>query len=97
VRQRTPGSTAAQRVATAPIRAYRRYVSPLLMPRCRFSPSCSAYAIEAIEAHGALRGTGLALRRVLRCHPFHPGGHDPVPHRRGDDAAAASEEWAIPC
>lgn len=64
-----------------PIIAYRRWLSPVLPARCRFYPSCSAYALEAIASHGALRGTGLALRRLLRCHPFHPGGYDPVPPR----------------
>ena len=58
---------------------YRRFVSPLLGPRCRFAPSCSAYAVAAVEQHGAGRGSWLTLRRLLRCHPFHPGGHDPVP------------------
>jgi len=58
---------------------YRRWVSPLLPPRCRFYPSCSAYAIEALERHGRRRGGWLALRRLLRCHPFHPGGVDLVP------------------
>ncbi|WP_123399449.1 membrane protein insertion efficiency factor YidD [Inmirania thermothiophila] len=67
------------RIATAPLRAYRYAVSPLLGPRCRFEPSCSAYAIEALERHGPARGAWLALRRLLRCHPFHPGGYDPVP------------------
>jgi uncharacterized protein len=67
------------RVLLAPIVAYRRYVSPALPARCRFYPSCSAYAQEAIARHGALRGLGLAVRRLLRCHPFHPGGYDPVP------------------
>lgn len=61
------------------LRAYRRAVSPLLGPRCRFHPSCSQYAIEALAAHGAARGSWLALRRVCRCHPLHPGGEDPVP------------------
>ncbi|MEE4381475.1 MAG: membrane protein insertion efficiency factor YidD [Pseudomonadales bacterium] len=61
------------------LRVYRRWLSPLLGPHCRFHPTCSAYAVEAIERHGALRGSALALRRVLRCHPLHPGGFDPVP------------------
>ncbi len=60
---------------------YRRLVSPLLPPSCRFSPSCSSFAIEAIERHGAARGTVLALRRLARCHPWSAGGPDPVPPR----------------
>ncbi len=59
--------------------AYRRRISPLLGPRCRFAPSCSAYAEQALTTHGVLRGGWLTLRRLARCHPFHPGGHDPVP------------------
>lgn len=71
-----------RRLLAAPIVAYRRVVSPLKpVPSCRFHPTCSAYAVEAIEAHGALRGGWLALQRVLRCHPWHPGGLDPVPPR----------------
>jgi putative membrane protein insertion efficiency factor len=66
-------------VITACIRAYQRLISPLLGPRCRFYPSCSQYAIEALEVHGVLRGAWLALRRIGRCHPLNPGGLDPVP------------------
>lgn len=60
------------------IRGYRVFLSPLLGPCCRFVPSCSQYAQEAIEIYGPFRGPFLALRRILRCHPFHPGGYDPV-------------------
>jgi len=63
------------------VRAYQLFVAPLLPPACRFEPSCSRYAMQALSEHGALRGTWLAVWRVLRCHPFHPGGYDPVPHR----------------
>jgi putative membrane protein insertion efficiency factor len=89
--------TAAQRLLLMPLRFYRAYVSPLLAPRCRFSPSCSAYAIEAIERHGGLRGAWLAVRRVGRCHPFHSGGYDPVPPAPSDAARNRREERAIPC
>lgn len=65
-----------------PIRGYQRFISPLLGPRCRFHPSCSQYAIEAVQTHGGLKGLWLALRRILRCHPLHPGGCDPVPPAR---------------
>ena len=61
------------------VRFYQYLISPLLGPRCRFHPSCSQYAVEALERYGARRGSWLALRRLLRCHPWHPGGHDPVP------------------
>jgi putative membrane protein insertion efficiency factor len=71
--------SAAARMLMVLITGYRRFVSPLLAPRCRFEPSCSAYALEAVREHGALRGTWLAVRRIGRCHPFHPGGFDPVP------------------
>jgi hypothetical protein len=68
----------AARLLALPIRAWR-LISQRLPPRCRFHPSCSAYALEALETHGAVRGTGLALRRLGRCHPWHEGGPDPVP------------------
>ena len=61
------------------VRVYRLLLSPVLPPACRFHPSCSTYALEAIAAHGALRGGWLAVRRILRCHPWNDGGYDPVP------------------
>jgi len=61
------------------VRLYQRAVSPLLPPACRFHPSCSSYAAGALERYGALKGSWLAARRLARCHPFHPGGIDPVP------------------
>jgi uncharacterized protein len=61
------------------VRAYQVVLSPLLPAACRYYPSCSVYAIEALERHGALRGTWLAMRRIGRCNPFRPGGFDPVP------------------
>lgn len=63
------------------IRGYKLFISPLLPPACRFQPTCSVYAIEAIERFGIFRGGWLAARRILRCHPFHPGGYDPVPSK----------------
>jgi len=75
----------ATRLLMGLVRAYRRFGSPLLNafgPRCRFAPSCSAYAIAALQQHGAAHGGWLVVRRLARCHPFHPGGHDPVPPGR---------------
>ena len=63
------------------VKAYRYLVSPLLGNHCRFYPSCSSYALTALEEHGAMRGSILALRRLSRCHPFHAGGVDPVPEK----------------
>lgn len=74
-----PGRVPVSRVLTFLISAYRYLVSPMLGLHCRFHPSCSAYALEALERHGALHGGWLALRRLGRCHPWHRGGHDPVP------------------
>ncbi|MBE9222637.1 membrane protein insertion efficiency factor YidD [Cyanobacterium stanieri LEGE 03274] len=61
------------------IKGYRGFISPLFPPSCRFQPTCSAYALEAIALHGTIKGGYLALKRILKCHPFHPGGYDPVP------------------
>ena len=69
----------ARSAALAALRAYKRFVSPILPPGCRFAPTCSEYAAEAIEKHGLLRGGTLAVRRLLRCGPWHPAGYDPVP------------------
>lgn len=69
------------RLLMALVRVYQLFVSPLLPPACRFYPTCSRYAVDAIREWGAVRGTAMAVWRVLRCHPFHPGGYDPVPHR----------------
>ncbi|WOD39686.1 membrane protein insertion efficiency factor YidD [Nodosilinea sp. E11] len=68
-----------QTLLTTLIRGYRAFLSPLLPSVCRFTPTCSQYALDAINCHGAWQGSWLALRRILRCHPFHPGGYDPVP------------------
>lgn len=84
-----PKVTGARALAIWPLRIYQRYLSPLKgAPSCRFHPTCSSYAIEAIEVHGALKGSWLGLTRVLRCHPFHPGGYDPVPPKRGSAPSA---------
>ncbi|QVQ50505.1 membrane protein insertion efficiency factor YidD [Spiractinospora alimapuensis] len=72
----------AARVLIVPVRGYQRFISPVLPPTCRFYPSCSAYAVQALRAHGALRGLWLTVRRLARCHPFHKGGLDPVPPGR---------------
>lgn len=72
----------ARRVVVAPIRCYRRFVSPALPQRCKYAPSCSAYAEQAIEQYGILRGLVLAAWRLLRCNPFSHGGYDPVDAQR---------------
>lgn len=69
-----------------PLRFYKAVISPFLPPMCRFHPSCSVYAMGAVAVHGPFKGTWLAFRRVTRCHPFNPGGLDPVPPRNGTAA-----------
>jgi uncharacterized protein len=61
------------------VRVYRAVISPLFPPTCRYWPTCSAYALEALERHGPIKGLALSAKRILRCHPYHPGGFDPVP------------------
>ena len=64
------------------IRFYQRFISPLTPPTCRFYPTCSNYAVEAIQVHGAFKGSWLTIKRILKCHPFHKGGFDPVPFKK---------------
>jgi len=71
--------TPAALVLTGVVRAYQLTIRPCIGANCRFEPSCSHYALDALRLHGAVRGSGLAARRVLRCNPWHPGGYDPVP------------------
>jgi putative membrane protein insertion efficiency factor len=85
------------RLPYALIFVYRRLVSPWLPNTCRFHPSCSAYGAEAYRRHGFWRGTWLTIRRVARCHPWHPGGFDPVPGPAGDDADHDPTSGAAPC
>ena len=77
-------------VLVAAIRGYQYAIRPMLGANCRFYPSCSDYAREAIERHGAARGSWLATRRIAKCHPFHPGGYDPVPEQSGNRASRAA-------
>jgi hypothetical protein len=67
------------RLVIAILHAYKKLISPMLPSACRFHPTCSVYMMEAVEKHGALRGIAMGVRRILRCHPFHAGGFDPVP------------------
>lgn len=78
----THQGTVIDRLLIGALRGYKRWISPLLGPRCRFHPTCSEYAMQAISRFGALRGSAMAAWRIVRCHPLHPGGHDPVPPAR---------------
>lgn len=69
-------------IALIPIRFYQWFISPLLGPRCRFTPTCSSYSYEAVQKHGLIKGVALGARRIAKCHPYHEGGFDPVPPNR---------------
>lgn len=71
-----------RRTVAGAIKIYQKLVSPNLGPNCRFQPTCSAYALEAVQAHGVFRGLWLSVKRIGKCHPLHPGGYDPVPDVR---------------
>ncbi len=73
------------------IRGYQRFISPLTPPQCRFQPTCSHYALEAIANHGVLKGSWLSTCRICRCHPFHPGGYDPVPPVRSPRSPTSTD------
>lgn len=79
-----PFSWVLQKLLLALLRFYQLVISPLKGPSCRFYPSCSSYAVEAIQLHGPLTGSWLALKRLLKCQPLHPGGVDPVPPKKPD-------------
>jgi uncharacterized protein len=96
--------TPLQRLFIAPLRFYQKVLSPLKgAPSCRFEPSCSSYMLEAISVHGVFKGTAMGVWRILKCHPFHPGGYDPVPARKrldkmldqlSDDAQKTCQPYA---
>ena len=71
-------------IGIVPVRLYQWFISPLLPPNCRYEPTCSAYAVEALQRHGLIRGAYLTTRRLLRCHPWGGSGYDPVPHTHED-------------
>ncbi|WP_394173052.1 membrane protein insertion efficiency factor YidD [Thalassotalea litorea] len=77
--------SAAQAIVIAPIKAYQRWLSPLLGNNCRFNPTCSSYAITAINRFGVIKGSWLAIKRILKCHPLHAGGEDPVPKSKQEN------------
>ena len=78
-RPQNPLSRALTACLIGGIRLYQLFISPLLGPSCRFQPTCSRYAVLCLSTHGPLRGSWLAVRRIFRCHPWHPGGYDPPP------------------
>ena len=77
------------------VRGYQLLISPMIAPRCRFYPSCSAYAVQALQTHGPIRGTWLSARRLGRCHPWNPGGVDLVPPRKGSASAGSTTDSGV--
>lgn len=90
LRSLNPVTAALTLLLMVPVLVYRAIVSPLLPPACRFHPSCSVYAVGALQVHGPLKGLWLTGRRLSRCQPFHPGGLDPVPPRRSGEQGTTS-------
>ncbi len=84
--------TALSSLLALPVKFYRYFISPLLPPSCRYTPTCSEYALEALALHGPFRGSWLALRRLGRCHPWGGHGHDPVPAARHDHSPRAGDD-----
>lgn len=82
-----------KRLLLGVLRIYKRFISPLLPPACRFEPTCSVYAMEAIEIYGPIRGVWIAMKRLLRCHPFTRGGFDPVPLPGEDTKGKDPDPW----
>ncbi|WP_147176202.1 membrane protein insertion efficiency factor YidD [Pseudomonas sp. AG1028] len=80
-----------RKLVQAPIRFYQYAISPMMASHCRFYPTCSCYALEAIETHGVLRGGWLTVRRLGHCHPWHPGGYDPVPLAKNSRSSSMAE------
>ncbi len=78
------GRNAASWCLIGILRAYQLAISPFLGHHCRFEPTCSSYSLEALRSYGVIKGMGLTVRRLLRCHPFHPGGYDPVPNQKDE-------------
>ena len=74
------------------IRFYQKFISPMFPAKCRFYPTCSHYTLEAVKEHGAIKGTYLGIKRILKCHPFHEGGYDPVPKKENKNSEGKKEE-----
>ena len=74
------------------IRFYQKFISPMFPAKCRFYPTCSQYTLEAVKEHGAIKGTYLGIKRILKCHPFHEGGYDPVPKKGNKNSEGKKEE-----